>query len=49
MRMFESSVNPEGIQTECWPFCDITPFESSINPEGIQTFMKDMLLKGELR
>ena len=35
--MFESSVNPEGIQT--YIECAHPPpvFESSVNPEGIQT------------
>ena len=35
--LFESSVNPEGIQTTMVTAKAITLFESSVNPEGIQT------------
>ena len=35
---FESSVNPEGIQTLNNESNDLVEFESSVNPEGIQTF-----------
>ena len=34
---FESSVNPEGIQTQRLSFWASLMFESSVNPEGIQT------------
>ena len=34
---FESSVNPEGIQTLKNDIEDDARFESSVNPEGIQT------------
>ena len=34
---FESSVNPEGIQTNNGNFPVQSRFESSVNPEGIQT------------
>ena len=34
---FESSVNPEGIQTVGFRFLEWVWFESSVNPEGIQT------------
>ena len=34
---FESSVNPEGIQTSQVKIFEICQFESSVNPEGIQT------------
>ena len=34
---FESSVNPEGIQTPIFLKCGCLRFESSVNPEGIQT------------
>ena len=36
--LFESSVNPEGIQTVASTYDDEQLFESSVNPEGIQTF-----------
>ena len=35
--MFESSVNPEGIQTVISGGNVNNGFESSVNPEGIQT------------
>ena len=35
--LFESSVNPEGIQTRRLLLFDDDTFESSVNPEGIQT------------
>ena len=35
--MFESSVNPEGIQTNISTPLSGIVFESSVNPEGIQT------------
>ena len=35
--VFESSVNPEGIQTLYSSVFHDTLFESSVNPEGIQT------------
>ena len=35
--MFESSVNPEGIQTPYIQGVREEEFESSVNPEGIQT------------
>ena len=35
--LFESSVNPEGIQTQLESLYKIGLFESSVNPEGIQT------------
>ena len=35
--MFESSVNPEGIQTKMGLIDALQGFESSVNPEGIQT------------
>ena len=35
--MFESSVNPEGIQTLIFGVVVAQQFESSVNPEGIQT------------
>ena len=35
--MFESSVNPEGIQTTQRAVDKMRVFESSVNPEGIQT------------
>ena len=35
---FESSVNPEGIQTKKAVMDTYAQFESSVNPEGIQTF-----------
>ena len=35
--MFESSVNPEGIQTVVSVSNAHNMFESSVNPEGIQT------------
>ena len=34
---FESSVNPEGIQTKTESSFTTPRFESSVNPEGIQT------------
>ena len=34
---FESSVNPEGIQTTTKDAVTELAFESSVNPEGIQT------------
>ena len=34
---FESSVNPEGIQTKEFLYYILFQFESSVNPEGIQT------------
>ena len=34
---FESSVNPEGIQTIFTVSVFVFTFESSVNPEGIQT------------
>ena len=37
MEVFESSVNPEGIQTSDIPEIANVSFESSVNPEGIQT------------
>ena len=37
MELFESSVNPEGIQTICRIGHAESSFESSVNPEGIQT------------
>ena len=36
---FESSVNPEGIQTGAAYLNDSPRFESSVNPEGIQTII----------
>ena len=38
---FESSVNPEGIQTASLTLLNIAVFESSVNPEGIQTNLMD--------
>ena len=38
--MFESSVNPEGIQTYSPLKSTPSPFESSVNPEGIQTLKR---------
>ena len=38
MWRFESSVNPEGIQTKILSVGKQYKFESSVNPEGIQTF-----------
>ena len=38
---FESSVNPEGIQTFSASISVISEFESSVNPEGIQTGSDD--------
>ena len=35
--LFESSVNPEGIQTLQLIISLLSKFESSVNPEGIQT------------
>ena len=35
--VFESSVNPEGIQTVPYMYKYKWSFESSVNPEGIQT------------
>ena len=35
--MFESGVNPEGIQTMSVALAPPNPFESGVNPEGIQT------------
>ena len=35
--MFESGVNPEGIQTVSEKYNAIQKFESGVNPEGIQT------------
>ena len=35
--MFESGVNPEGIQTFIVKFTPKQTFESGVNPEGIQT------------
>ena len=37
MTLFESSVNPEGIQTDMKIRKNAEQFESSVNPEGIQT------------
>ena len=37
---FESSVNPEGIQTTLLKKHGYSQFESSVNPEGIQTMDK---------
>ena len=39
-KAFESSVNPEGIQTKSEVRTWQTRFESSVNPEGIQTRVK---------
>ena len=41
---FESSVNPEGIQTYDEFIRDYYRFESSVNPEGIQTAISGMSL-----
>ena len=41
MLAFESSVNPEGIQTRNNRKVAINVFESSVNPEGIQTSKSD--------
>ena len=40
---FESSVNPEGIQTVTEKYNAIQKFESSVNPEGIQTVYKQIV------
>ena len=37
--MFESGVNPEGIQTDTDGIPMYYEFESGVNPEGIQTHM----------
>ena len=36
-KMFESGVNPEGIQTKMLGGKTMSEFESGVNPEGIQT------------
>ena len=38
MKLFESGVNPEGIQTLSVSIFSPYSFESGVNPEGIQTF-----------
>ena len=43
-QLFESGVNPEGIQTSFRPFPTVEAFESGVNPEGIQTINRDYQL-----
>ena len=47
--MFESSVNPEGIQTRQELQRSSIKFESSVNPEGIQTIEVSERRQGCLR
>ena len=49
MSLFESSVNPEGIQTVNMDYLDIILFESSVNPEGIQTLLHLKVVRYRLR
>ena len=49
VRVFESSVNSEGIETTYRQQTTITVFESSVNSEGIETEALEFMLENGLR